>query len=330
MSFLLKAATQFYNSSVTTTNLRCLSTGRNFNSSSKKNYKQQFRYKSQNATNLKSKTSNSINTLLTLGGITMGYFVFNNMDKMKKVQMQSLESTNKTSYVRKQLSENIDKDEAYKLWHLTERKDLPIYKLEEVNKHNSLEKAVWVTYGIGVYDITKFIPHHPGSDKIMMGAGSAIDPFWAIYQQHNNKEILNLLESFRIGNLSAEDKVGTDDLGSIWAMEPKRHPLLKPTSERPFNAEPPLFLLAENLYTPNEFFYVRNHLPVPVIEEGSYELDIKITTDKAGAKKEQKTLSFKDIKDLPKHTVSAAVMCGGNRRSEMTKFKSVKGIRMKN
>lgn len=37
------------------------------------------------------------------------------------------------------------------------------------------EKGIWVTYGIGVYDITKFVPEHPGSDKIMIGAGSSIE-----------------------------------------------------------------------------------------------------------------------------------------------------------
>lgn len=62
------------------------------------------------------------------------------------------------------------------------------------------ETNVWVTYGIGVYDITKFIPQHPGSDKVMLAAGGAIDPFWHTYQQHNTKEILELLETYRIGN----------------------------------------------------------------------------------------------------------------------------------
>lgn len=57
-----------------------------------------------------------------------------------------------------------------------------------------------MTYGIGVYDITKFIPQHPGSDKVMLAAGGAIDPFWHTYQQHNTTEILNLLETYRIGN----------------------------------------------------------------------------------------------------------------------------------
>lgn len=62
---------------------------------------------------------------------------------------------------------------------------------------------MWVTYGIGVYDITKFIPQHPGSDKVMLAAGGAIDPFWLTYQQHNTTEILTLLETYRIGNYSS-------------------------------------------------------------------------------------------------------------------------------
>lgn len=107
-----------------------------------------------------------------------------------------------------------------------------------------------MTYGIGVYDITKFVPQHPGSDKIMIGAGASIDPFWHIYQQHNTPEILKLLETFRIGNLSAEDEQGTKDLSDPWSNEPKRHPLLKPASMKPFNAEPPPTLLVEHFLTP--------------------------------------------------------------------------------
>lgn len=109
---------------------------------------------------------------------------------------------------------------------------------------------VWVTYGIGVYDITKFIPEHPGSDKILLGAGSAIDPFWHVFQQHNTPEVLKLLETFRIGNLSPDDDIGTKDLHDPWSNEPKRSPVLRPASLKPFNAEPPAVLLAESYYTP--------------------------------------------------------------------------------
>lgn len=84
----------------------------------------------------------------------------------------------------------------------------------------------------------------------MMGAGAAIDPFWHIYQQHNQPQVLQLLETYRIGNLTAADDVGTKDLHDPWSNEPTRHPLLRPTSERPYNAEPPASILTDSFITP--------------------------------------------------------------------------------
>lgn len=51
-----------------------------------------------------------------------------------------------------------------------------------------------------MYDITNFIPQHPGGDHILMAAGSSVEPFWLLYGVHKNKDILELLESMRIGN----------------------------------------------------------------------------------------------------------------------------------
>lgn len=66
---------------------------------------------------------------------------------------------------------------------------------------------------------------------------------------------------------------------------------------------------------------MRNHLPVPEIDADSYELEVEIEgTDNT------KVLTLKDVKSLPKHDVTAAIMCGGNRRSEMTVVKPVKGL----
>lgn len=222
------------------------------------------------------------------------------------------------AYAKEQTDKN---DEEFRKWHSSERKDLPTYKLDEIQKHNSPETGIWITYGIGVYDITKFVPNHPGSDQIMLGAGSAIDPFWSIYQQHNTKQVLELLETFRIGNISPDDKVDTNDMTSVWANEPRRHPLLNPASKQPFNAEPPLTLLAENFITPTEFFYVRNHLPVPVVDEDSYELEVEILSSN-----KTKSFNLKDLRKFPKKTITAAIMCGGNRRSEMNQVKVVKGL----
>lgn len=53
------------------------------------------------------------------------------------------------------------------------------------------------------------------------------------------------------GNLAAVD-VGTSvsDMSDPYGKEPRRHVALKPSSRKPFNAEPPLPLLADNLITP--------------------------------------------------------------------------------
>lgn len=75
----------------------------------------------------------------------------------------------------------------------------PLYTLEEVSKHTSKQDRIWVTYKEGVYDITDFVEDHPGGDIIMMAAGAAVDPFWLMYGVHKQPEILQMLESFRIG-----------------------------------------------------------------------------------------------------------------------------------
>ncbi|XP_068153381.1 sulfite oxidase, mitochondrial [Drosophila tropicalis] len=244
-----------------------------------------------------------------LGGISLGYWLYTKSNsKVVAAEPSKLD---------------IVTEESARLWHKTQRTDLPTYKPEQVQQHNTHENGIWITYGLGVYDVSEFAPNHPGGDKILMAAGSAIDPFWAIYQQHNSLEILQLLESFRIGNLERPEGTVIDDEeeSSPWSEEPQRHALLKAASQRPFNAEPPIGMLGEQFYTPNKLFYVRNHLPVPNIAADDYELEIEME----GSSK-QLTLKLEDIKALPKHTVTAAIMCGGNRRSEMTKFKPVKGL----
>ncbi|XP_066965362.1 sulfite oxidase isoform X2 [Macrobrachium rosenbergii] len=199
---------------------------------------------------------------------------------------------------------------------------MPEYTLEDVAKHDTVDKRVWVAYRHGVYDITDFIHEHPGGDKILMGAGGSVEPFWALYAVHKNPHVLKIFEKYRIGNLAADD-VGAmvKDMSDPYGNEPRRHVTLIPASQKPFNAETPLAFLAENLITPNELFYVRNHLPVPEVDAKTYELEIvDETLDK------EKTIKLSDIKKYPKHTITATIQCAGNRRSEMMKVKPVKGL----
>ncbi|VDO81362.1 unnamed protein product [Onchocerca flexuosa] len=119
----------------------------------------------------------------------------------------------------------------------------------------------------GVYDITNFIQNHPGGDKILLAAGGPIDPYWNIYQQHLNSEILEILEELRIGNLDERDIIiiKQKDENDPYRDDPKRHPALIVKSEKPFNAETPPELIMDHFYTPNDLFYVRNHMPVPAV-----------------------------------------------------------------
>ena len=63
----------------------------------------------------------------------------------------------------------------------------------------------------------------------------------------------------------------------------------------------------------SDLFYVRNHLPVPDVDVNEYELEI------TGLDVKESTLTLDDIKKFPKHTVTVAIQCAGNRRSEMVK-----------
>jgi len=60
-----------------------------------------------------------------------------------------------------------------------------------------------------------------------MAAGGAVEPFWEVYAVHkDNKEVLFLLEQYRIGNLKAEDvesnKQAHTDSHDHFKGEPKR------------------------------------------------------------------------------------------------------------
>ena len=76
---------------------------------------------------------------------------------------------------------------------------LPVFSQDEVAKHGSLEAGVWVTYRGGVYDITEFVAMHPGGDKILLAAGGALEPFWALYAVHSQDHVLEILSEYKVG-----------------------------------------------------------------------------------------------------------------------------------
>ena len=197
------------------------------------------------------------------------------------------------------------------------------YSKEEISKHKSKDTGIWVTYEHNVYDITEFVDGHPGGpSKIMLAAGGALEPFWDMYAIHKKAEVLDILQEYRIGEVKIEDrfepKVKKD---GPFAHEPTRHPALIANSKQPFNAETPPELAIDSFITPNELFFVRNHLPVPVIDEKDFSLEVKVE-GAVGVK-----LSLRDLKTKFKsHKVTAALQCAGNRRSQMNDFKAVRGL----
>jgi sulfite oxidase len=200
----------------------------------------------------------------------------------------------------------------------------PLYSRDEVSRHQSPESRMWVSYEGGVYDVTDFVANHPGgASKIKLAIGKDLAPFWRLYGIHKKQEVLDMLEEMRIGDLDAaaqqQEQLDEDD---PYAQEPERHPAMRINSEKPFNGEPPPELLVDaGFITPNELYYIRNHLPVPVIDPEEYRLEVIV--EGVGSVK----LSLEDLKTkFPLYTVVTAIQCAGNRRTEMKKLKEVKGL----
>ncbi|CAL5371634.1 unnamed protein product [Camellia sinensis] len=77
---------------------------------------------------------------------------------------------------------------------------------------------------------------------------------------------------------------------SEYSQEPPRHPRLRINAKEPFNAEPLRSDLISSYVTPVDFFYKRNHGPIPIVD------------------------------DIERY------MCAGNRRTAMSNTKTVKGV----
>ncbi|XGW27752.1 hypothetical protein V3C99_007944 [Haemonchus contortus] len=205
-----------------------------------------------------------------------------------------------------------------------ERKDLPIFKKEEVKKHGKDSKTIWVTYKSGVYDITEFQKLHPGGDKILLAAGSAVDPYWSLYAQHQTKEVMEILEDYRIGSLDPKDVEAAKavDASDPFRNDPERHPALIVNQQRPFNAEAPGELIMDYFRTPNELFFVRHHMPVPQIDPKEHRL----TVEGVGVKRPI-NLSVDELKNNYRPvSITSAIQCAGNRRADMNKYKKTQGL----
>jgi predicted NAD/FAD-binding protein len=59
--------------------------------------------------------------------------------------------------------------------------------LAELQQHNS-EESCWVSFGGFVYDVTSFLPAHPGGkEPLLMAGGRALENFWKLFPIHLEK-----------------------------------------------------------------------------------------------------------------------------------------------
>ncbi|KAL7559742.1 hypothetical protein ACA910_003324 [Epithemia clementina (nom. ined.)] len=210
---------------------------------------------------------------------------------------------------------------------------LPVYTMDEVSFNDGTNgRSIWMTYGGIVYDVTDFIANHPGgSEKIIMAAGSAIEPFWHTYRQHFASDLpMRLMEHMAIGRLDPADQDKIDEQMAVlqeddpYAREPARHKALKIHSDTPMNAETPTRLLTKSYLTPTSLFYIRHHHPVPFLSEKDIH-DYRLKIDLAALGKGVRSFSLDDIRKMEKVEVVATLQCSGNRRSGFNSFQRTSG-----
>lgn len=94
-------------------------------------------------------------------------------------------------------------------------------------------------------------------------------------------------------------------------------------SKAPMNAEPLLPELVKSWVTPVESFFIRSHGNTPMLDGGSFRLTVE------GMVEKPLTLSLADLHQLPQVEVAATLTCAGNRRSEHSRVKPIKGVQWK-
>lgn len=195
---------------------------------------------------------------------------------------------------------------------------LPRYRLSEIRQHDGESETPWVTRGDKVYDITDWVAAHPGGDVILRAAGGSIDPYWDIFAIHKSPHVYEILAQYQIGFIDNADLVDgrppAEQIEDPFRDDPARDPRLLTMTLKPRNAEAPMEELGENFITPNEIFYVRNHMWVPKVEEAErHTLTVELMD---GTTKEYTIEELK--KRFKTYKIAATLQCSGNRRKDMT------------
>jgi DMSO/TMAO reductase YedYZ molybdopterin-dependent catalytic subunit len=115
-----------------------------------------------------------------------------------------------------------------------------------------------------------------------------------------------------------------------------RASLLPLSGAVPFNGEPPLSDLSEHIITPTKLHHVRNHGPVPRIDEQSYRLQVCVEEGRPeknddGSIKEppvrvMRQWSMEELRALPMQSRLVTLSCDGVRRKELNLLEHTKGL----
>ncbi|KAK6829731.1 hypothetical protein PG987_010315 [Apiospora arundinis] len=201
----------------------------------------------------------------------------------------------------------------------------PRYRLSKIKEeHGPKSSQPWVVFEDKVYNITDWIPTHPGGDVILRAAGGSIEPYWDIFSIHKQPYVRELLDQYCVGKVHPDDlengRPRMNDIEDPFVADPVRDPRLLQLTSKPCNAETVGQDLAENFLTPNDVFYVRNHMWVPVIEDktgDSHGITIELPDG------EERTYTVGELKSrFKQHAITAVLQCSGNRRKDMTEHAS--------
>ncbi|KAI0599111.1 Oxidoreductase, molybdopterin-binding domain-containing protein [Biscogniauxia sp. FL1348] len=199
---------------------------------------------------------------------------------------------------------------------------LPRYRLSEIKRHGAKSERPWVIHGDKVYDITDWVPAHPGGEVILRAAGGSIEPYWDIFAIHKSQYVRDILEQYVVGRVHPDDlrdgKPLQDHIEDPFVADPVRDRRLRKMTEKPCNAETPGDELADSFLTPNDVFYVRNHMWVPAVEATEAESHA-ITVELPDG--DIRTYTIGELKTrFKQHAVTAVLQCSGNRRNDMTRY----------
>ncbi|KAG6040009.1 hypothetical protein E4U41_001671 [Claviceps citrina] len=80
------------------------------------------------------------------------------------------------------------------------------YTVAEVQKHKTEADGLWLIVENNVYDITKFLPEHPGGDRILkrFAGKNATKAFW---KYHSESVLKKYGDKYKIGTVAETPKL---------------------------------------------------------------------------------------------------------------------------